>query len=284
MKTLFTRVTALSLVCVGAMLGTAQADEGIHAGVDLLFLSPKISETGIKNIFNYGNGALLDSDGNIGNELEFAQRVIIGYEGDQGGGIQVRWFTFDNLIDYTGREDRGGGWVNLSGLTRLDIDAFDAELTQRGSFNVWDWVATAGVRYGSISLREDSVQEIDWEQFGDFAWSGSAGAEFQGAGPTVSVSGIREILWDGFSIFGAARTSLLYGDVEQFRYYSGRHKIDDETLQVWEIQAGVELEREYDGFDLILRTFWEAQRWDSESNMLGDVGLHGFGVHTGIEY
>jgi hypothetical protein len=56
------------------------------------------------------------------------------------------------------------------------------------------------------------------------------------------------------------------------------------VVQTWEIQAGIEMEREYDAFDAILRVFWEAQRWDSESNLLGDVGLHGFGVHTGIEY
>ena len=30
--------------------------------------------------------------------LEFAQRVILGYEGDEGGGVQVRWFTFDNVL------------------------------------------------------------------------------------------------------------------------------------------------------------------------------------------
>ncbi|NOY43358.1 MAG: hypothetical protein GXP26_16175 [Planctomycetes bacterium] len=284
MKTTFRRLVVLSLLCVGVLASAARADEGIHASVDFLFLSPKISGAGLYNIFNYANPAIVSSNGYVGSQLEFAQRVTLGYEGDQGGGIQVRWFTFDNLIDYYGTEDRGAGTVDLYGDLRLDIDTIDVEFTQRGNFHVWDWRATAGVRYGRISLREDAVNDVDWEQFPEFAWVGESGVVFNGAGPTVSVLGIRPILWDGFSIFGGIRTSLLYGDVEQFRYYDGNYLNRDEFLQVWEIQAGFEMEREYDHFDLVLRAFWEAQRWDSDSNMLGDIGLHGFGIRTGIIY
>ena len=180
-------VTAL-VVASGMSVGTARADEGIHAGVDLLFLSPKISSVGVNNVFNYSNTAIVSADGALDANLEFAQRVILGYEGDEGGGVQVRWFTFDNVLGYAGLEDHGAGTVALAGNTILDIDTFDAELTQRGNFRVWDWQATAGVRIGSLSLREDAVNDIDWEQFPDFAWAGQAGVEFDGAGPTVSLS------------------------------------------------------------------------------------------------
>ena len=284
MKTTMTRMVALSLVCLGTLANQVRADEGLFGGVDLLFLAPKISDNGIYNIFNYGNTAVLSSNGNLDNELQFAQRVSLGYEGDNGGGVQVRWFTFENDLNYFGNEDHGAGLVALNGLTHLDIDAIDAELIQRGSFNYWDWMATAGVRWAQLSLIEDSIIDIDWEQFADFAWIGDAGVTFDGVGPTVSVSGIRPIFWDGFGIFGAARTALLYGNLEQMRYFQGRYINHNEMVQVWEVQAGIEIEREYDNFDLVLRTFWEAQRWDSESNMLGDIGLHGFGTYVGIEY
>jgi len=277
-------MVAALVVASGISAPGANADEGIHAGVDLLFLSPKVSSVGTNNIFNYSNGAIVTADGSLDTELGFAQRVILGYEGDQGGGAQVRWFTFDNVIGYSGIEDHGGGLVALAGNTVLDIDSFDAELTQRGQFRSWEWLGTAGVRIGSLSLREDAINDINWEQFAEFSWVGRSGVEFNGAGPTVSVLGSRPVLWDGFSIFGGARTALLFGDLEQFRYSAGRWTNPNETVQVWEIQAGAEMEQEYDNFDLVLRVFWEAQRWDSDSNLLGDVGLHGFGVHTGIEY
>ena len=284
MKSTSWRVVAALLVTTLFTTGSVQADEGVFAGVDLLFLSPKISSVGIYNIFNYDNAAVLSSDGNFNSELQFAQRVILGYEGDQGGGVQIRWFGLDQTVSYAGVENHGSGDVALSGETIFDVDAFDVEFTQRGSFRTWDWQGTAGVRIGSLSVREDSINGIDWEGFADFAWVGNAGVEFDGAGPTASVRGNREILWDGFSIFGGVRTALLFGDLEQYRYFSGRFINPDETVQVWEMQAGIEMEHEYDSIDCILRIFWEAQRWDSESNLLGDVGLHGFGVHTGIEY
>lgn len=278
-------IAAIAVVC-GLFCGQAQAEEGLYAGVDMLFLAPKISRQGIYNIFNYDNAAVLSSDGTIASDLNFSQRVILGYEGDQGGGVQFRWFTFDNAIAYTGEEEHvTDGTGSLAGDVNMEIDAFDAELTQRGNFSCWNWLATAGVRVGDISLREDAINEIDWEQFvTDFAWAGEAGVRFDGVGPTVSVRGARPLFWDCCSIFGSARTALLFGDLEQFRYYSGRWTNPDETVQVWEIQAGCEMDHEFDRFDFVCRVFWEAQRWDSDSNLLGDVALHGFGVYTGIVY
>jgi len=276
-----------SAVLLGSSLLTvvAQAEEGWHAGVDLLFLTPTISDVGAQKIFNYHAPAtVLSAEGNFSNELDFATRMIVGYEGEQGGGMQVRWFSFDNTLNYTAIEDHGSGAVAISGGTNLDVDAIDGELTQRGLFRTWEWLATAGARYARVSLREDLQNDIDWEQFADSVWSGSAGTQFEGAGPTVSVEGTRPIIWEGFSIFGRARTALLYGTSEQFRWYEGRFKNHDEFVQVWEIQMGFEHEHEFEAFDLVTGFFWEAQRWESDSQFLGDLAFHGFGAHVGIEY
>ncbi|MCA9231315.1 MAG: hypothetical protein KDA57_11725 [Planctomycetales bacterium] len=281
---------AATLVAVGILGSRTQADEGLRAGVDLLFLSPKLSSTGIGNVFyGQGVGAIDAASGSIsGSELDFAQRLIIGYEGDQGGGVQVRWFTFDNQVGYNGEVDHEtDGLVSLTGFLNLDVDALDAEFTQRGEFNVWDWVATAGARYARVSIREDISDpgmDIDWESFSDTVWFGSTGVQFEGAGPTVSVEGSRPIFTDEISFFGRARTSLLYGEVEQFSAWraGGGIIIPDEFVQVWEVQAGLQMEREYDSFDWLLGIFWEAQRWDSQ--LLGDLAFHGFGINTGIEY
>ncbi len=288
MKRSFRWILAAALVASGLLGSTTRADEGFYAGVDLLFLSPKFGNLSLPNVFyGYGDGQanVESASGSTSSELDFAQRVIMGYEGDQGGGVQLRWFTFDNNVRYNGAvEHQVDGLVTLSGLLNIDVDAIDAEFTQRGQFRVWDWLATAGARYARVAIREDGVNDIDWEDFSDTVWFGSSGVQFEGAGPTVSAQGTRPILTDGLSFFGRARTALLYGDVEQFSAWraGGAVTIPDEFVQVWEIQAGLQMEREYESFDLLAGIFWEAQRWDSD--LLGGLAFHGFGVHTGIGY
>jgi len=279
---------AAMLLVSSAACSTTQAEEGLYAGVDLLFLAPKFSATSLPSVF-YGQGDGLgnieSTNGSTSSELEFAQRVVIGYEGDQGGGVQIRWFTFDNNVTYSGEVQHDvDGLVALSGLLNIDVDAIDAEFTQRGQFRVWDWLATAGARYARVAIREDSINGIDFEGFSDATWSGSTGVQFEGAGPTVSVQGSRSILFDDLSFFSRARTALLYGDVEQFSAWrtGGSDSIPDQFIQVWEIQTGLRMEREYDSFDWLLGIFWEAQIWDS--SLLGDLAFHGFGAHTGIRY
>jgi hypothetical protein len=277
------RWLTISLVVIGVWGPRAHADEGMYAGVDLLFLSPKISDQGVANIFYYGDLPTLNRvGGTLDSDLQFAQRVWLGYEGDQGGGVRLRWFTFDNDLNYVGQAENGSVFP-LAGTANLDVDALDVELTQCGDFGTWQWLASGGVRYGRASLREN---DINFETTPDFVWAGRTGYEFEGAGPTVNVEGHRPILADGVSIFGRGRTALLYGDLNLWSAFdsNGVYRIHDEFVQVWEIQFGTEIERSFDACDLVARIFWEAQRWDSDSGFLGDLGFHGFGTSIGLEY
>jgi|GEM_PF-4381104 len=63
----------------------SQADEGFYSNVDLLFLSPKLNAVGFNNLFYLESPRVQTVDGNTEANLEFSQRVTIGYEGDQGG-------------------------------------------------------------------------------------------------------------------------------------------------------------------------------------------------------
>lgn len=278
-------ITAVIVSCVSIQPAPAdQGDEGLYATIDLLFLSPKLSNTGIGNIFYYDNApSIISQDGSVASELDFSQRLTLGYEGDQGGGAQVRWFTFDNTLDYVGTVDEGGPPILLSGGLNIDVDAIDAEIVQRGNFRVWDWIATAGARYARASVREEA---INFEDLSDIIWFGSTGVQFEGAGPTVSVGGEREVIWEGFSIFARGRTALLYGDTTLWSAFrnGGVWTNHDDFVQAWELQLGVQMEHEYENVDCLMGIFWEAQRWDSDSQLLGDLGFHGFGVRTGFEY
>lgn len=280
----------LFVVTVLAASGSApatQADEGWYGGIDLLFLSPKLNAVGFNGIFYPESPVPQSIDGSLSSELGFAQRVTVGYEGALGGGMQVRWFTFDQDALYHGVAMDSSGPVQIDGNTNFDVDAIDVDFLQRGMFCCWDWLASAGVRYARVDIHEQASNEFEWEDFTDALWFGLAGVEFEGAGPTFSVRGSRDVLWDGFSLFGGARTALLFGEAELdsiYRADGGPLVLDDEFVQVWELQAGTRMEHRFDKFDWTYGIFWEAQRWDSDSNVLGGFALHGFGVNTGFEY
>lgn len=195
----------------------------------------------------------------------------------------MQWFSFDNTLPYQGSVDEGSTNFPLTGGLNIDVDAIDFELTQRGQFRVWDWLATAGARYARASVRSEG---IDFSVLTDAVWFGSAGVQFEGAGPTVSLGGERGVLREGLSIFARGRTSLLFGDTDVYSFSrtGGSYTIADDFVQVTEIQIGTQCKVEYQEIDLDLGIFWEAQRWDSDSNSLGDLGFHGFGVRMGFTY
>jgi hypothetical protein len=281
MKRAFLQATSLLLIanCAGA---APCIQPGFYSGVDLLFLSPKISDIGITNIFFFGEvPAGAEFGGSFDSPLEFAQRVFVGYQGDQGGGARVRWFTFDNDLDYVGEWENGGPELELIGTANLDVDAIDAELTQIGAFRNWTWMGSAGVRYGRVNLSET----INFEDIPAAVFEEQTGVNFEGAGPTLSVEGARPFLMNGISIFANARTSLLFGDIDLRSSFveDGLVHINNEFAQVWEFQAGtrarIPLTQTVDLFGGI---FWEAQRWDSDTGLLGDLAFHGFGAQFGF--
>lgn len=260
------------------------AEEGFFADYEHLFLNSKISNQGTERIFYVGRfTSMTENEGNIESPLQYASRLSVGYEGAKGGGIQARWFSFSEDQTYTGRVREGGPWIDISGGTELNVEAVDLEFTQRGKFGVWDWLATGGVRYADLNLTE---QQINFEILSDFAWAGDTGFEFEGAGPTFSLMGVRNLGRTGLSIFGRGRTALLFGDLEHASAFrsGGRYTVEDEFLQVWEFQLGTNYQVELGCAGFFGGIFWEAQRWDSDSDLFGDLAFHGFGVTSGIRF
>ena len=155
-------------------------------------------------------------------------------------------------------------------------------MTQRGDFGCWDWLVSGGLRYGEISINEPGI-------FGPsgipaVVFVGPTGVEFDGIGPTFAAEAIRAVGCSGVSIFGRARTALLFGDVDLTTAFrtGGSVAIQDEFIQVWELQLGVEYAACIRGRQARVGVFWEAQRWDSESNVLGDIAFHGLGISAGF--
>ena len=119
---------------------------------------------------------------------------------------------------------------------------------------------------------------------GAVVFGGPTGVDFDGVGPVFSASATRPIA-GSLHLFGRARTALLFGDIDVTpAFRSNPFTIEDEFAQVWEFQFGLSCQRDINGSTLTGGVFWEAQRWDSDSNFIGDLALHGLGLSGGLIY
>lgn len=276
----------LKVAILGVALAPVAALGGGYCDVQYVLLAPKVNSQGFDNNFYYGSAPSVEEEGSLDDALQFSLRLILGYEDDCSGfGGRVRWFTFDNDLGYDGLWNGGSGTISLAGDVNLDVDYIDTEATQR--FNAcggcWSLLGSGGVRWGRVAMTNDSVPFVD--DVPASVNSATAGTTFEGAGPTVSLEGVRPVGQTGVSLFANGRTSILCGDIDVVsNYYSPVvYRIQNEIVQVWELQVGLRHLLRFDsGCSLQSGVFWEAQRWDSESDALGDLALFGVGIQTGL--
>ena len=279
---------ALSAVCVAltAMLGVSQskADPGYYASAEYLLLAPKVNSTGFETLFYDGfDHHNIEVDGSFEDDLKSGFRVVLGKEACDGFGVQFRYFHFDQNVEYDGLWDNGIATTPVNGDTGIKVEAFDAELTQRGSFRSWDILVTGGLRYGKV---EFDIPSNLFTGIGAVIFGGPTGSDFDGVGPTVSLSAQRPLGY-GLSVIGRARTALLFGDVDYVGAFLPNTylTIEDEFVQVTELQFGLGYDRCLNcGANLNMGVFWEAQRWDSDSNYIGDLALHGLALMAGVNF
>ncbi len=271
--------------CCAAAVGAGEARADAYAEVQYLALGPKVSSRGFNNNFYAGAAANVDAAGSYDESLQFGLRLIVGAQDESGFGGRIRWFTYDNDLDYTGEWEGGGGPIQLSGVINLDVDYIDTEFTQACSCcgNTWSILGSGGVRWGRVAATNESV---DFPGIPAAVNAGQAGLNFEGAGPTFAMEVRRPIAGCGVTLFATGRTSLLCGDfdIDSNFLNNRRRTIDNEIVQVWELQSGFLYLHQLDcGAILDAGVFGEAQRWDSETGA-GDLGLFGVGIQTGIRY
>ena len=184
----------------------------------------------------------------------------------------------------TGLYDNGAGTILMAGGVDIEAHALDVEVTQRGDFQCSDWLVSGGLRHGGVDITEPNGI------FGVIpvaAFFGPTGVEFSGTGPTVSGEPSRHFGGcSGLSLFGRARSALLFGDIDVTSPFRGGvvFNIEDEFVHVWEYQLGIQYDHCFCGKTAHVGVFWEAQRWDSESNALGDLAFHGLEISTGLRW
>lgn len=274
-------VAALMITVVGAAPGAA--DSGFYASVEALLLAPKVNSQGFEFLFYEGvDFDAVEVEGDFEDGLHGAVRFEVGKEGYDGFGARVRYFNFDQSVAYDGLWDGGSGTIAVIGDVSLDVQAIDFELTQRGDFRSWDILLSGGLRYGSVEYQQPPNF---FNGIGAVINPNLTGSEFEGVGPTLSLAGNRPLGY-GLSLIGRARVSLLFGDIDYTpAFLSSAFTIEDEFVQVTELQFGLGYDRRLNcGANLNLGVFWEAQRWDSDSNFLGDLSLHGLSLLAGLGF
>ena len=135
----------------------------------------------------------------------------------------------------------------------------------------WDLEVSGGLRYGQLEYVNPVATLF-----------GVGNLMFDGTGPTVAVSGRRNLGTSGFALFGNLRGSLLFGDITN----SGMLvnilpvRLENEIMRNVENQLGIAWTRQITrGAGLELRAAWESQYW--MNNTISD-DVYGLGTDLGF--
>ena len=236
-------------------------------------------------------------------DLEFAPRVWIEMLRGNDCGIRITYWQFDyGSANASGSPPANGfgsithapfGDVDLSTTTPdsvfsagSDLNAYtiDFEATKSFGGGTWGLVTAAGWRFGEIEQRyRATLQNAQGLQQGSINYS----HQVQGFGPTVGLRVQRPYLM-GFSVFGVARGSLLYGDGESTltaiededlaNAFTTRHiRNRDDLLPIGELQVGLLWTPLVWGvWQPYMHVAFEAQHWSGAGNAYSEDGNLGF--------
>ena len=102
--------------------------------------------------------------------------------------------------------------------SKLRFNVLDVEATELLEYSSWHFLLTGGLRYAHISQDYSAVLA---NGAGAPLATLASGHNFNGAGPTVSLTGKRPIGLTNLYVFGSARGSVLFGNAKQSAVLGG---------------------------------------------------------------
>lgn len=250
-------------------------------------------------------------------------RISLGVVGSGGWGLQGRYWRIENSVGAFGplvnlnpadsEAWRRGALSMTADFERFQAQTADLELTRDLDIGRWSGVATIGARYAEIrntrnnnvdgSLRTGTpglttVDDALLNSFhtADYDFTSLQGLDFNGTGPTFSLSGIRP-LNNNFSLFTSARGSVLFGESRNYASVDGQmsslfhdgfssdmaEQLSTEPLYIAELQLGAQWSRQSRLMNgrFFARGAFEYQFWRHSANQaqaaldptqLGDYG------------
>lgn len=215
----------------------------------------------------------LSADG-VDFDLKAAPRVTIGYTGENGGGLRVRYWDFDEAAN----SDNNDGFISVDALT------FDTELFHLIRLSqLTDIELSGGIRYTEFEETIFANPEIGIN-------------DINATGVIIGASVRRKL---GFGILtSSARLGLMGDDKLVTDSSDGTLLAKDTILSVIELAFGYEVRRNIRGRQVTGNVGFEYQLWsnftegyDTNTDAVtdfrggsGDVGFLGLILGAGIEF
>lgn len=238
-------------------LGRATAVASNEEWEDTAFDGDSVTNDGEFEFINWGIqensfGSSTSLDGNFGqaDQLTGIPRLTLGIVGENGLGIQGRYWRMENSIgsfglpvnfsnvppypSSTSDVDWTDGALNrLTGFEHFSAETIDLELSKDFCVFGWSGLATFGVRHGSynnyrINAVDGGIQTgapgigaptgsgddlLNTFHTADYDLGSRQAASFRGTGLTTSLTGMRPFAFNPqFALFASMRGSVLYGD------------------------------------------------------------------------
>jgi hypothetical protein len=190
-----------------------------------------------------------DGDWDGFDRYEDGFRFWLGYQRDDGLGVRLRYFDFDQTGDADDEEF-------------IDIAAVDLEVYDSFQLSCnWDLVIGAGIRY--LDYHDDEDEGDD--------------DAITGVGPVITAELYRHVN-DRLALYAIGRQSFIVGNG-----VSEGEEIEDTATSVSELQIGAQIHREWNGAYLFGRAGWEAQMYnDGHDDNEESVTLMGAVFSAGI--
>lgn len=207
-----------------------------------------------------------------------AWRIWGGYSGEEGLGVDVRWWQYD--------QRSGGG--PASEAADLTFQKLDLVAGQRLGFRHWDMLLFAGPTYAANGMG-NAVPAAD--PLARYRW------RFDGAGLTAGVQVVRLTPWlAGLSLAANAQGSAVFGPsvMPGSAYGPAVYRQSTTCATIFELSFGPRWERRLGGGAIAFAggaceaQFWsaglgsEAQYFPTVGWWGGDIGLIGFTCNVGI--
>ncbi|MEI8228195.1 MAG: hypothetical protein WCH77_08025 [Planctomycetota bacterium] len=266
--------------CVGQDFAWGRCrTEGYYGGAEIMWLKPFGSTTG--SVFLGGDESLLGRAS--ADDFLPGWRLWGGHQNGDGLGWRVNWWQWDHASSGVSTlETGGGGTLIATSDVRLVFQKLDLLATQMVSFRNWDLLLLGGVTYaGQEAILNESIP----------ASSSSQRIRFDGWGLTAGVLAYRDIgRFEGLKGYGGVQWSGVYGNSPYASTLvfpsstSTTAQAGSSTLaNILELKVGTQYERRI-GWGAIgfVSAGFESQYWALPSSFIGNLGLVGFTVGTGI--
>jgi len=285
------------------------------AGFEATFVKPRFENNTAFSVME-ADGASFESfrDTEFDYDLDFAPRVFLGWQRNDGVGMRVTWWQFDQEAAIASANPPANGFGAISHPTFGDVDissviptdtfsassdlsayTIDLEATKQTSFSNWDLGVGSGIRFARTEQSyRAQLRDTNNVLRGQIDYRNS----LEGFGPTISLDAYRPFSSQS-GIFCKARGSVLFGDGESqltaiedadltTPFNTTRTTSRDDLLSISEVKVGYRWKARK-GRGQVFRPFFsvamEGQIWNGVGNATSEEGtLFGFNTGVGVDW